>query len=296
MDKQAEPTKNRVRKCRFLLIMSFLTLIFLSVLNIYIGYLAVKYFFFEDGWSFLAGIWFLLSYIITIPVLIFSARSFHGIRNAKNIKYTFPVFFGIAGILAGFILNNATELWIYLVIFSVLLLLSCFICGKDKQDSPETGQKDKSIADIKDKNIALSSSKNELKANIKNHERFKIVKAFQIVGLLTLFIITAILFISKDMDNSNNQLLGSVVSGFLFLVHLIVTTAFFKAKKWALNFKYYESYVLLVITAVFFLIAVIAEGISATKTFLLIVSFFIFLILLLVYLLHSYKKLRAETD
>ncbi len=104
----------------------------LAVLNVYIGYLVIKYVFFEDGWSFMAGFMFFTVFIVSVPALIFSGLSVSIVRSGNRKKCVFPVILGMAGILAGLILHNATVLWIYIEALAILLLISCFVCRKTK--------------------------------------------------------------------------------------------------------------------------------------------------------------------
>ena len=134
MKKQFKPFKEDAEECWFLLIMSFVSFCVLAVLNIYIGYEAVKYFV-GDGWSFLGGLIILMSYIVTIPTFILSALSVRMIRYDNNKKYTFPLLLGIIGIIIGLILNNATILWIYIIVFSILLIASCIVCKIKKHEN-----------------------------------------------------------------------------------------------------------------------------------------------------------------
>ena len=116
-------------KCLFFLIMSYISVAFLGILNFYIGYTVIKYFK-GDGWSFLGGLFVAFSFIITIPALIFSWKSINWIKEDKKHKHIFLVILGILGVLISLILHNATGLWIYILIYSTLLLLSNLICKK----------------------------------------------------------------------------------------------------------------------------------------------------------------------
>ncbi len=132
MKKTFKLFNDEAKRCWLLLITSFASLLALIVLNIYIGFLIIKYLFFEDGWSFMASIMFLSSYIITIPALIFSALSVRMIRHGNKKKYLFPVTFGIILMLAGLILNNATQFWSSISMLGLLLLISVIVCKKYK--------------------------------------------------------------------------------------------------------------------------------------------------------------------
>ena len=134
MSLRVNPYKEVSAQCWFLLTMSFTPFVLLALLNLYIGYEVIK-FFVGDGWSFLGGLFTAMLFIVTLPALALSASSIRMIRHNNHRKYIFPVSFGIIGILSGVILNRATELWIYIIAYSVLLLISCFLCAKDKKKS-----------------------------------------------------------------------------------------------------------------------------------------------------------------
>lgn len=87
-----------------------------------------------DGFSFLGGLFIGFSFVITIPMLVFSLKNIRWIVEEKKHKSIFPIIISIFGILTGLVLHNATGLWIYILGFSVLLLLSCFFCKKTKID------------------------------------------------------------------------------------------------------------------------------------------------------------------
>lgn len=119
--------KKGAQKCWLLLIMSAASFGILLLLNLYIGNEVIQYFL-GDGWSFLGGFFIAMSFVVTIPALIFSFSSIRKVRNNSKNKYVFPVFFGVVGILIGLVLHNATELWIYIIAYSILLLVFCFTC------------------------------------------------------------------------------------------------------------------------------------------------------------------------
>jgi len=125
---------DKTAKCRFMLIMSYLLSLFLILLNLYIGYTIIQYFM-GDGFSFLGGIFIGFSFVITIPVLIFSLKNIISMVEEKMHKRTFHIIISTLGILIGIVLHNATVLWIYILGFNVLLLLSCIFCKKVKIDN-----------------------------------------------------------------------------------------------------------------------------------------------------------------
>jgi uncharacterized membrane protein len=116
---------DKTAKCRFLLIMSYLISLLLILLNLYIAYTIVQYFR-GDGFSFLGGLFIGFSFVITIPVFIISLMNIRWILEEKKYKRIFPIIISFLGIVTGIALHNATDLWIYIVGFSILLLLSCF--------------------------------------------------------------------------------------------------------------------------------------------------------------------------
>jgi len=119
--------KKGAQKCWLLLIMSVASFAILLLLNLYIGNEVVQYLL-GDGWSFLGGLFIAMSFVVTIPLLIFSFSSIRKVRNNSKNKYIFPVILGVVGILIGIVLQNATELCIYIIAYSILLLVSCFTC------------------------------------------------------------------------------------------------------------------------------------------------------------------------
>lgn len=281
LKKQFKPFPNEAKRCWFLLIMSFASFAFFALLNLHIGYEVIKYFF-GDGWSFLGGLFIAMSFIVTIPALILSAFSIRMVRHENHKKYILPVSLGIIAVLVGAIVHNATELWIYIIAFGVLLLISCFLCAKDKK-------KDSTIeSDLKEQ-----SSPKQISTN--NNGTFKIVKAFQIVGLALLFISGLSLigsFLAANKTVENNQTLMvcfAIFISMIFILHLIVSLSFFKKKKWASSFKYIESYIILAGIILIALSAAISEGVS----FILVVSFGLF-IAIFIYLIISYKKLKKS--
>ncbi len=129
MKKEIENRKENAHNCRFLLIMSYLSSLLLTLVNIYVGYSVIKYFM-GDNFSFLGGLFIAFSFVITIPLLVFSIKNIRRIREEKNNIKKFPAILGILGILTALVLHNATALWIYLLLFSAVLLLSSIVCRK----------------------------------------------------------------------------------------------------------------------------------------------------------------------
>jgi len=115
------------KRCKLLLLISYLTFGFLVLLNFYIAYLVFEQFQ-HDGWSFLGGLFILTSYLVTIPTLVFSFRQISMVKENKTKKHLFPLIFGLIEILIGFILHNAISWWLLIVSLGVLLIISSLIC------------------------------------------------------------------------------------------------------------------------------------------------------------------------
>ena len=121
--------KSGAGKCYLLLFFSILAVINLLTLNIYISFNIVDCFM-GDGWSFLGGFILALSYLVTVPALVFSILSVSLIRKDSSRKHLIPNILGVLGTLCGLVLHNATQLWIYIVLSFILLLGASLLCGK----------------------------------------------------------------------------------------------------------------------------------------------------------------------
>ena len=277
--------KTSSKRCSLLLLMSYLTSGFLILLNFYIAYLAFQQFK-GDGWSFLGGLAILISYMVTIPALIFSFLQIRMVKYDNDKKHLFPIIFGIIGILMGSLLYNAISWWFLIVLFDMLLIISSLICEREKQIKENVGQSH------------LPTEKLQYANGKVRNTSFRITVTFQIIGLVLLFlIIVSIFFSSASSDKyltQTRKIIYALVFGFLFVLHGMVTLAFVKKKKWALKFKYIENYILLGITVLIFLAAIITDGISLTNTFFATALSFSLLILLFIYLIRHYKKLKKS--
>jgi len=277
--------KTSSKRCSLLLLMSYLTSVFLMLLNFYIAYLAFQQFK-GDGWSFFGGLIILTSYLVTIPVLIFSFLQIRMVRYDNAKKHLFPIIFGIIGILMGFLLYNAISWWFLIVLFDVLLIISSLICERKKQIKENKGQ-----SHLQTEKLQYANGK------VRNTS-FRITVTFQIIGLALLFLITVSIFFSPASSDDDltqiQKIIYALVFGFLFVLHGMVTLAFVKKKKWALKFKYIENYILLGITVLIFLAVIITDGISLTNTFFATALSFSLLILLFIYLIRQYKKLKKS--
>jgi hypothetical protein len=280
-----ERSSDVTKECRFLLLMSVLTSGLLILLNIYIGYMAVQQFK-GESWTFLGGFFILASWLVTIPLLIISLLQIRMVRYNNNKKRLFPLLFGIVTMLTGFMLFEVIDWWFLIVLFDLLLIISALICGRKKR-SKESEEQSHSPAgelqhtDGKAKNIT-----------------YKITVVFQMIGLALLLLITVSFFFAPPSSGGKlTQDQGDILAfafGFLFLIHGTVTIAYMKKKKWALKFKYLESYVLLGLTVLISLAFLISDGISLTSAFLTTALSFSLLILLFIYLIYNYKKLMRS--
>lgn len=280
--------KTSPKRCRFLLWMSYLTAGLLVLLNFYIAYQAFQQFK-GDGWSFLGGLIILTSWLVTIPALIFSFLQIRMVRSDHTKKHLFPIIFGIAGTLTGLLLNNAISWWFLIVLFHVLLISSSLICGWKKQVREKESE---------DQSHLPAEKLQQANGKVKN-TTYSITIVFQIIGLALLLMISSSLFFAPASSSDGHltlaqQITTSLVFGFLFLLHGIVLLAFMKKKKWALKFKYIESYILLGLTVLISLVFIISDGISCTSTFWATALSFSLLALLFLYLIYSYKKMKLS--
>ncbi len=283
-----DTTDNKIMKCRFLIIMLILSSVLLFFLNLYIGYkiiLQLK----GDGWSFLGGLFIFFAYIITVPANIFAVLSIKWVKKSKHHKFVVPIILGVFGTLAGFLLYNAFEYWVLIVVFSILLLISTFLC--DRKKTPKSNYS----------KVKTNTETNIVETNIdRTLGIFKKIKVIQIVGLSLLFLTVMSLFVpvtSTDAGRSgvSVSILTKIVLLVIFVLQSVITIAFIKKKIWALKISYIESFIFCGITVIIFLSFMITNGISLTNNFFVTLLFFILLLLLFVYLILSYKKLKRSS-
>ncbi len=262
-------------KCRFLIIMLILSSVLMVFLNFYIAYGAIQYLKKPDLGMGLIVIVFSVfgAYMFAIPATVFTILSVKWVRNDKKNKFIVPVFLGIAGTLAGFILSNSFDYWMFIVAFSMLLLFSFFMC--DRESRP--------ILNV-DRTKPRPVAENTINST------FKKVKAIQIAGLILMLPVAAGVYISPDI-----QMLIKVGILLVLGLHVWVTIAFLKKNRLALKAKQIESFVFLGITVLTFLAFLINNGISFSSDSLAILFFFILLIALIVYLILSYKRLKQSS-
>ena len=122
------------KECKFLILMLGLSFVLLGLLNFYIGYKIIQQFR-GDGWSFLGGLFISSVYILTIPANVFSYLSLKRFLEDKKSKFIVPVTLGILGALAGLILHNAVAYWLFIIVFSMVLLVASFLCSRRKKQS-----------------------------------------------------------------------------------------------------------------------------------------------------------------
>lgn len=262
-------------ECRFLVIMLVLSSALLFVLNIYIGYQVIMQFK-GDGWSFLGGLIIALPYLFTIPANAFSVVSVKWVKQNKRNKYLVPVILGSMGILSGFLLYNAFKYWWLIVVFSALLLGSCFVCDRVKK-------------------LKLNTQYTPVTKTIKDDitSTFRKMKAFQIVDLVFLLLLIIVLIIPSPAG-SKIGVFSKVFVFVILLLHTVLSIAFYKKWYWAVKAKYIESYLLSGITFTLFIAFVITDGITLTTGSLATLVFFVVLMSLFVYQIFSYKKIKQS--
>ncbi len=275
------------KKCIFLIIMLGLSSFILFILNLYIGYETIQQFK-GDGWSFLGGLFIASTYVVTIPANVFSFLSIKWVLENRKNKFTVPTLLGITGTLIGFVLYNAFDYWMLIVVSSVLLLISIFLC--DRKKIPKTifsNGKTNTKTIVKnnmysDDNITVGIN------NDGNIGGFKKLKAIQLAGLVLTFTLTlGMLFV----PNANISFLVKTIFLFVFSLHVFITISFFMKKRWSIKAKLITNYVFFGITVLIFFSFIITDGISFTNKFFAILFFFVLLIALSVFLIYNYKKL-----
>ena len=112
---------------KLLLILAYISTTLLIALNLYIAYI-LYLFFSEDGFSLAGGLFIAASYIITLPVTLFSGSLIKKVRSRENPAPFFYLALGSLTALSGIILENASHLWIYLFIYGLLLSAVAAIC------------------------------------------------------------------------------------------------------------------------------------------------------------------------
>ncbi len=113
-------------KCDILIILAYITTLAFLVLNGYMTYLIAESFT-HDGWSFMGGLFIAVGYVVTIPINIFTYIMSVRLKTKRSASWLFIVL-GSLGSLIGIILHNATPLWIYILVFSIVLLAFSIKC------------------------------------------------------------------------------------------------------------------------------------------------------------------------
>ncbi len=289
-------------KCRFLIIMLVLSAVVMLFLNFYIAYAAIQYFSNTPniGMDFITLIFMVfVGYIFVIPITSFTIISIRWVRHDKKNKFIVPVFLGVSGVLAGLILSNNFNYWMFITAFSVLLLFSCFVCDRTKDQPVQKNDTPRIVTKVMDekssmpKNYAgLDKSKTVPGEEVDDLTggTFNKVKAIQIVGLVVLLPVMAGFSISPYI-----QVIVKMPVLLAFGLHIWVTVAFLKKNGRALKIKYIVNLGFLGITVISFLMFLIAKGISFTSGSLAVFFFFILLIVVIVYQAFSYKKLKQSS-
>jgi hypothetical protein len=124
--------KDTPYRCRLLLITAYIALLASVVLNGYLVY-EIGYYFSQDGFSFLGGLFIAVALPFTIALTIITRAMINNLRKKKKKTAVFFLVLSISGMLAGAILHNATFLWVYILLLSFVLLLASILCLKDKK-------------------------------------------------------------------------------------------------------------------------------------------------------------------
>jgi hypothetical protein len=105
-------------------------------LNGYILY-GIGYYFSQDGFSFMGGLFIAFALPVTITISIFVWLMTRRLRNNKPGAAVFFFITAFPGIITAGILHNATFLWPYILIFSILLIPAAVLCMRAGKRSPD---------------------------------------------------------------------------------------------------------------------------------------------------------------
>jgi len=277
-------------KCGFLIIMLMLSSVLLFVLNLYIGYKVITYLV-GDGWSFLGGFFISASYIITIPANIFAIKTIIWVKEDSRYKFSVPIVLGAISVLIGLILHNVIEFWWLIIVVSVLLLVSTFLCDRKKSSktiSFSARANSNNSTNVKvpvDDDIAIKTDDNT--------GVFKKMKAVQIVGLGLISLLTLGMFLPAP-DAPQISLLVKVSELLIYSFYAFIAFSFFRKKRWALKTKIIINYVFLGIMLIVFF-SVIIDGISLSNDFFAGLFFNVLLIALFIFLIFNYRKLLKSS-
>jgi len=86
-----------------------------------------------DGFSFMGALIIGSTYIVTIPINVLSFLFAPKIRTLTKGLIAFYLPCGIIITLAGFILHNATSLWIFIAGFGIAIIIESIICYNKKR-------------------------------------------------------------------------------------------------------------------------------------------------------------------
>lgn len=115
-----------------MLFMAYIMLAGSIALNIFIFY-EIGYYFSQDGFSFMGGLFIATALPITLTLSILTWVMLRKIRNNKPKAAVFFLIMAFPGMITGGILHNATPLWVYILLLSFLLLPASILClKKDK--------------------------------------------------------------------------------------------------------------------------------------------------------------------
>ena len=128
--------KDTPQRCRLLLFMAYAMLAGSIALNLYIFY-GIGYYFSQDGFSFMGGIFIAMALPFTITLSILTWVMTRKIRNNKPKAAVFFLIMAFPGMITAGILHNATFLWPYLLVFFILLIPASVMCMRNKQTAKD---------------------------------------------------------------------------------------------------------------------------------------------------------------
>ena len=116
--------------------MAYMLLAGSLALNGYIFY-GIGYYFSQDGFSFMGGLFIAFALPFTIALSIVVWVMTRKLRNNKPKAAVFFLIMAFPGMITAGILHNATFLWPYLLVFFVLLIPASVMCKRNKQTAED---------------------------------------------------------------------------------------------------------------------------------------------------------------
>jgi len=120
-------------RCRFMLYMAWLVFVASLVLNGYLFY-RIGWYFSQDGFSFMGGLFIATALPFTVTLSIITLAMIRSMQKNRKKPAIFFLILSFPAMLTALIFSNATSLWIYILLFSFLLLPAAIICLKKEKD------------------------------------------------------------------------------------------------------------------------------------------------------------------